>query len=215
MAASLVLLLLPTLVPPPATRRAVLAASVLATSAPHRGRAATAPPPGFEVFAPGGGAPGGRVQGIGQGADMLSKDGPAAADVLYPPSLIGVWRCERAVTSVEGDGQQAEGAWRLLGGYGELRRPESYLVRYAPQPGAEFGEDGKMQGKMQGSAAGASARAITGTDGRRYFGVVLDRAFEMDARVHGARVRWEAAALPCILPCILPSSPNSAPGCGA
>ena len=155
MAASLVLVLLQTtLVPPPATRRAVLAASVLATSAPRRGRAATAPaPPGFEVFAPGGGAPAGRVQGIGQGADMLSKDGPAAPDVLYPPSLIGVWRCERAVTSVEGDAQQAEGAWRLLGGYGELRRPESYLVRYVPQPGAEFGEDGKMQGSAGGESA--------------------------------------------------------------
>ena len=54
MAASLVLLLLPSLLPPPATRRAVLAAGVLATSAPRRGRAATAPP-GFEstVFTPG------------------------------------------------------------------------------------------------------------------------------------------------------------------
>ena len=57
MVASLVLLLLPSLLPPPATRRAVLAstAGVLATSAPRRGRAATAPP-GFEsqVFAPAG-----------------------------------------------------------------------------------------------------------------------------------------------------------------
>ena len=53
------------------------------------------------------GAPAGRVQGIGQGADMLAKDGPAAGDVLYPPSLIGLWRCERTVSSVEGDAQQA------------------------------------------------------------------------------------------------------------
>jgi hypothetical protein len=53
------------------------------------------------------GAPAGRVQGIGQGADMLAKDGPAAGDVLYPPSLIGLWQCERTVTSVEGDVQQA------------------------------------------------------------------------------------------------------------
>ena len=52
-------------------------------------------------------APAGRGQGIGQGADMLAKDGPAAGDVLYPPSLIGLWRCERTVTSVEGDTQQA------------------------------------------------------------------------------------------------------------
>ena len=104
------------------------------------------------------------MQGIGQGADMLAKDGPAAGDVLYPPSLIGLWRCERTVTSVEGDTQQAcnhmrsqaatacapshaatlltpacdrawqaEGAWRLLGGDGELRKPETYLLRYVPQ----------------------------------------------------------------------------------
>ena len=108
------------------------------------------------------------MQGIGQGADMLAKDGPAAGDVLYPPSLIGLWRCERIVTSVEGDTQQAcnrmrpqaatacaprhaatqaatlltpacdrawqaEGAWRLLGGDGELRKPEAYLLRYVPQ----------------------------------------------------------------------------------
>ena len=28
---------------------------------------------------------------------------------------------------------QAEGAWRLLGGDGELRKPETYLLRYVPQ----------------------------------------------------------------------------------
>eukprot|EP00964_Phaeocystis_antarctica_P060510 scaffold36091_cov67-Phaeocystis_antarctica.AAC.3 len=38
---------------------------------------------------------------------MLAKDGPAAGDVLYPPSLLGLWRCERTVSSVEGDAQQA------------------------------------------------------------------------------------------------------------
>jgi hypothetical protein len=94
---------------------------------------------------------------------------------------------------------QAEGAWRLLGGDGEIRKPESYLLRYVPQvyllwpyllwpyllwphllwphllwlysplqPGAEFGSDGKMK-EAAGSTAG-SARAITGTDGRSYFG---------------------------------------------
>ena len=86
---------------------------------------------------------------------------------------------------------QAEGAWRLLGGDGELRKPETYLLRYVPQvhllwlyllwpyslwlhspsqPGAEFGADGKMKGTA-GATAG-SARAITGTDGRSYFGAL-------------------------------------------
>ena len=66
------------------------------------------------------GAPAGRVQGIGQGADMLAKDGPAAGDVLYPPSLIGLWRCERTVSSVEGDAQQA------------CNRPATDLQPHAP-----------------------------------------------------------------------------------
>ena len=149
--------------PPAATRRAILAGAAL-TTAPRRGRAAVAPPPGFEVFEP---APSSRVQGIGGGADMLAEDGPAV-DVLYPPSLLGLWRCERVVTSVEGDALQAEGAWRLLGGDGEFRRPESYLLKYVPQPGAEIGPDGKMVGP-------ASLQPITGADGRKYFGVVLDR----------------------------------------
>ena len=117
---------------------------------------------------------------------MLAEDGPTV-DALYPPSLLGLWRCERVVTSVEGDALQAEGAWRLLGGDGEFRRPEAYLLRYVPQPGAEIGPDGKMVGP-------SSLSPITGTDGRRYFGVVLDRGFEADTRAHGASVAWDARA---------------------
>ena len=66
----------------------------------------------------------------------------------------------------------------------------------SPRPGPKPNPDPKPE---RGPSTGpkprpGSARAITGTDGRRYYGVVLDRGFEMDARVHGARVRWEAAA---------------------
>ena len=42
---------------------------------------------------------------------------------------------------------------------------------YSPlQPGAEFGADGKMKGTA--GATADSARAITGTDGRSYFGAL-------------------------------------------
>ena len=76
--------------------------------------------PGFEPS---------RVEGIGGGADMLSEASPAVADVLYPPSMNGTWQVRRIVTSVEGDTFQAEGAWRLLGGYGsDLRAPEQYTL---------------------------------------------------------------------------------------
>ena len=81
--------------------------------------------PGFEQS---------RVQGMGGGADMLSAVPPAAFDVIYPPFLNGTWRMERIVTSMEGDAGQAEGAWRLLGGSGDIKSPESFLTRFTPQP---------------------------------------------------------------------------------
>ena len=161
-------------------RRNVLAGatSIMATSAaaamPVAPCAAYTAPPGFE-------AP--RVEGIGGGADIFAET--AKDDVYYPPSLIGIWQCERTVASVEGDAAQAEGAWRLLGGTGSFREPESFLLRYIAQPGASFGPDGKMIGD-------ASLQSIQGTDGRKYFGVILDRAFEINSRVHGATVTWDA-----------------------
>merc|ERR1712050_280186 len=48
-------------------------------------------------------------------------------------------------------------------------------------------EDGRMVGSTD-------SQAVTGTDGRRYFGVILDRGFEVDSRVHGAVVRWDIAS---------------------
>ena len=74
------------------------------------------------------------VEGIGGGADLLSSVPPAVADVLYPPFLNGTWRCQRIVTSIEGDAAQAEGAWRLLGGTGDIRKAESFPLRFIVQP---------------------------------------------------------------------------------
>ena len=106
---------------PPVTapRRAVLSGGV-ALVAGRRRAAATAYPPGFEPS---------RVEGIGGGADVLSDRPPAVPDVYYPPSLIGLWQCQRQVVSVEGDAQQAEGSWRLLGGDGALVRIDSLRGR--------------------------------------------------------------------------------------
>jgi len=93
--------------------------------------------------------------------------------VIYPPFLNGTWKCTRVVTAVEGDAAQALGAWRLLGGDGDLRSPEQYLVRYLDT---------------------RNAGSIMGLDGRTYYAVVLDRGFEIDERTHGATATWSAAA---------------------
>ena len=112
----------------------------------------------------------------------------AIADVLYPPSLNGTWLCQRVVTSVEGDQAQAEGAWRLLGGTGSIRGVEQYIVRYVGQPGTGVDDNGRMTG------AASSLQSIEGIDGKRYFGVVLDRGYEMASRMHGANVSWDVAS---------------------
>jgi hypothetical protein len=120
-----------------------------------------------------------RVAGIGGGADMFTGVPPAIRDVVYPPSLNGTWVCDRVVTSVEGDVGQAAGAWRLLGGDGDLRQPERFNVRFVDQPPG-------------------GAQAVTGMDGRAYYGVVLDRGFAFDSRTHGAAVSW-SKSMPNVL----------------
>ena len=105
---------------------------------------------------------------------MLGGRPPKDVDVLYPPSLNGTWTCERRVTSVEGDAGQAEGAWRLLGGTGDLTAPESYSVRFID---------------LRRSSDG-----MIGLDGRKYFGDVFDRAYEIESRTGGAAVQWDPFA---------------------
>lgn len=97
-----------------------------------------------------------RVEGIGGGADVLTIK-PATADAIYPPSLIGLWQCERKVTWVEGDEGQARGAWFDLGGSGEFREPETYKTRFVPAPSGTITDNG--------------------------VGTVTDRGFEIASRV--------------------------------
>ena len=157
----------------PLPRRAVMAGAAAIAAGPSACAASPTVPPAFEAMS-------------GSGFDMLLAAAPKQPDVYYPPSLIGLWDCRRQVTAVEGDAAQAEGAWRLLGGDGALRDEEAYALRYIPQPGASLQPDGKMVGPP-------TLQAITGADGRRYFGIILDRGFELAARAHGARVTWDAA----------------------
>ena len=112
-----------------------------------------------------------RVEGIGGGADMLQGT-PQTADVTYPPSVLGLWRCERVVVSVEGDRAQAQGAWfDLGGGTAEFGQAESFYTRFVPSP--------------------------TGLQTDGGVGVVRDRGFEIDSRVNGAAsVSWDVRALP-------------------
>jgi len=78
-----------------------------------------------------GGAYGSRVEGAGDGIDLLTLK-PIVNDVVYPPSLVGVWRCQRELLQVDGDTEQAEQTWIALGGLSEdFRNPEAiYLTNY-------------------------------------------------------------------------------------
>eukprot|EP00316_Scyphosphaera_apsteinii_P002145 CAMPEP_0119323222 /NCGR_PEP_ID=MMETSP1333-20130426/60323_1 /TAXON_ID=418940 /ORGANISM="Scyphosphaera apsteinii, Strain RCC1455" /LENGTH=288 /DNA_ID=CAMNT_0007330617 /DNA_START=103 /DNA_END=966 /DNA_ORIENTATION=- len=113
-----------------------------------------------EGFAP-------RVEGIGGGADMLSS-ATTVLDVVYPPSLIGLWQCERQVASVEGDANSAESVWLDLGGRRkeDFLLPETYLTRFLVSPNSRAPE-----GEAQ---------------------VVTDRGFEIDSRQRGTNVSWDA-----------------------
>lgn len=117
-----------------------------------------------------------RVQGIGGGFDMIGDRKPIAdIDILYPPSLNGTWVCERKVVSVEGDVNQAQGAWKLLGGTIPVggggggreredfqRVKEKYFVRFVELR--------------------RPTDAIIGLEGKKYYGVILDRGYEFEER---------------------------------
>lgn len=155
----------------PLPRRTAVVSGLTALAAgPMQGRAAVVAP-GFETVAP-------RIEGIGGGADLLTASLPAAADALFPPSLNGTWVCKRTVLSVEGDTAQAQGAWRLLGGTGDIAKPETFDLRYVVQPADSM----------------IPPEPITGLDGRKYFGTILDRGYEMASRTGGADVTWDPRA---------------------
>lgn len=118
--------------PPPPTRRQLAAVLSALFVVPDSQRPSTA---ADGVLSPEAarsalGESAGRVAGLGGGADMLTALSATVPDVLFPVSLSGIWICRRNVVSIEGDSAQAAGAWRLLGGYEDVHKPETYVVRF-------------------------------------------------------------------------------------
>jgi hypothetical protein len=102
---------------------------------------------------------------VGGGFDLLSNSRVTEKDTIYPPSMVGIWDCERTVLAVEGDTYQAETAFRCLGGTTtptglKVGKVESYQVKYVTSPsiGTSF--------------------------------VVADRGFEMTCRNMNPDVDW-------------------------
>ena len=75
---------------------------------------------------------------VGGGFDLFNdrtifKD----KDVMYPPSMEGLWICDRIVTLVEGDRFQAGETWKAVGGGGDLttaNNVESFQTRFIKSP---------------------------------------------------------------------------------
>jgi hypothetical protein len=75
--------------------------------------------------------PAARDVDVGGGFDMLAEPQLTSKDVLYPPSMEGLWNCERVVTVSEGDSFAAETIWKALGGgRKQNQEPESYLTKF-------------------------------------------------------------------------------------
>jgi len=75
-------------------------------------------------------APSPRTVDVGSGFDLYSPPPLSAPDVAYPPSLIGLWQCQRVVVQADGNVEQAETVWRALGGTGNFKQVESFLTKY-------------------------------------------------------------------------------------
>ena len=103
-------------------------------------------------------------------------------DVIYPASLLGEWKVQRAVTSVEGDEGQALTAWKCLGGFSKDaflgKKSEVYLTRFITAP----------KENQQSFAYEFDGNTITG--------VVCDRGFEtrnrllLSSRQNEPEVSW-------------------------
>ena len=76
-----------------------------------------------------------RTVDVGNGVDLLS---PAPRlgkpDGFFPPSMEGLWMCQRSVSSVDGDKFQANAVWKALGSKSTLPAPESYLTKFVKSP---------------------------------------------------------------------------------
>jgi len=105
---------------------------------------------------------------VGGGFDLRGSS-LGLPDVIYPASLLGEWKVQRAVTSVEGDEGQALTAWKCLGGFNKDaflgKKSEVYLTRFITAPAEN----------QQSYAYEFDGNTITG--------VVCDRGFETRNRL--------------------------------
>lgn len=120
-----------------------------------------------------------RVEEIGGGFDLTSSTTVKGEDVIYPQSMEGLWNCRRVVTSVEGDSNQAEIAWRNLGGCGRdmMNNIESFDVNFiVPLPELNIMNEYNFEGKV-------------------YKGAVLDRGAEIQSRSNGQyKAYWKISS---------------------
>lgn len=106
-----------------------------------------------------------RVEGIGGGFDLMQPQIERGVNVIYPASMAGTWKCNRFVTSIEGDTGQAEIAWRNLGGSnGSIKDLESYKQTFVVPPSNWNIKNDYL------------------FEGESYQGVVLDRVLDISSR---------------------------------
>lgn len=68
---------------------------------------------------------------VGGGLDLFAEPKLIGKDVTFPPSMEGLWTCQRAVTVAEGDSFAAETIWKALGGgRTKFQEPEKFLTRF-------------------------------------------------------------------------------------
>ena len=105
---------------------------------------------------------------------------PGEDDLIHPASLVGEWQCQRLITSIEGNSDEALRAWQALNGGGSSsstrdilagRRADAFLWRFLPPP--------------------PSTRSEYLFEGESVRGVIIDRRFEIASREPDAIVKWD------------------------
>ena len=68
----------------------------------------------------------------------MRSQAPAAGDIIHPASLLGMWQCERVVSAVEGNAEQASQVWQALGGDHadtfRQKKVEKFATRFIAAP---------------------------------------------------------------------------------
>jgi len=80
-----------------------------------------------------------QAKGVPPAAGALANMRPdPTQDIIFPASLLGDWQCERRVTSVEGDSEQAALVWLALGGgskdFFARKSVETFATRFIVSP---------------------------------------------------------------------------------